>query len=680
MGVLFFLYGFISAVFQFILVKEFASSVAKNELYLIVAAFNWLAGASLGSFVSVKFDFKRKFFILFSYPLFLFSVVFVHLVKRLFLIPYYESVSVAAVAFFSLVAVFPAAFLWGAVFRILIRRFGEGSFKVFFYEAGGFFLGGLVYTFFLSEFFNPFFALFFISFIFPFLIEKNGGSLLYMVFFAVLTALFALSFGNVLDAEFFPLKIERGYGTHYGNVVEAELDGAKNILVNGSLVFSGGDKSYAEEFVSEIMSVKKGAQDVLFLSSYFKPYVGEFEKYEGVSVDFVQLNEKLLPGSESAENIRFIIDDPRRYVEKCGKRYDIVVSDISGPGTLAFNRFYTKEFFASVKALLKDEGGFVCKIFSKPDILGPNISKYDSILYYTGKEAFKNCFMIPGDEAVFVFSDMPLTKELFLSNYESSGVKNVYFDYYRFKDKLDDFKLAYFKREVESCRKEVNTDYYPKLFIYRVFLDELRFFPSLKLDFKLYSYVVLALFAFAAVFIFAGKFFFGEASVILDEVAVFGFFSIISSNAALLINQVVCGSFYQNAGIVFGIFMAGVSAGVALYSKIGKKTGAGRLFLSWALFFLSLSAKGAFYGYGKLDSYIIAAVSGIMSGFSYGVNSYRLDKKISDVYTHIFAYDMGGAAIGVFFFTILAFPFLGLEGLFFALSLFALSCLLRPCR
>ena len=55
--------------------------------------------------------------------------------------------------------------------------------------------------------------------------------------------------------------------------------------------------------------------------------------------------------------------DGRRYIRLAeysgsGERYDLVILNLPMPSTLQLNRFYTKEFFQNVRAVLAEDGIF----------------------------------------------------------------------------------------------------------------------------------------------------------------------------------------------------------------------------------------------------------------------------------------------------------------------------------
>ncbi|MCK4520102.1 MAG: hypothetical protein KAT96_02960, partial [Candidatus Omnitrophica bacterium] len=156
--------GIVSSIFQLTIFREFTYSLAKNEFSFILGVGIWLIFCSLGSRIAKN---KKTLSLVSLAPLFalVFSLVIgsIHLVKTLVGLAYYEAASLGFVFIAAFFLIGPVSFLIGYSFCIFSRHylnkraFGEKTFGKFFaYEALGFFIGGLIFTFFLSSYSNPF--------------------------------------------------------------------------------------------------------------------------------------------------------------------------------------------------------------------------------------------------------------------------------------------------------------------------------------------------------------------------------------------------------------------------------------------------------------------------------------------------------------------------------------------
>jgi spermidine synthase len=92
--------------------------------------------------------------------------------------------------------------------------------------------------------------------------------------------------------------------------------------------------------------------------------------YRGLEADGVELIPEvlqLLPHFEKSTgdfrqypNLHFVVADARRYVNACGKNYDVVVGDLFHPARDGAGFLYTVEHFRAVRSLL-NEGGIFCQ-------------------------------------------------------------------------------------------------------------------------------------------------------------------------------------------------------------------------------------------------------------------------------------------------------------------------------
>lgn len=140
--------------------------------------------------------------------------------------------------------------------------------------------------------------------------------------------------------------------------------------------------------------------------------LGAIAEHPVERIDYVELDETLTaaarrylsPRTLSAlddPRVRLVHGDGRLFVKESGERYDLVVVDAPDPATAVLNRFYTREFFQDVSALLGPGGVLVTGVVSTPDLRGTAIANRNSAIYHTLSAVFKR--VLPAGERFLYF-------------------------------------------------------------------------------------------------------------------------------------------------------------------------------------------------------------------------------------------------------------------------------------
>jgi len=208
--IIFIILGFVSSIFQLVLVREFTFSIAKNELALIAGLGVWLLCCA----AAVLAGARRKILsavgltVFFSLAFGL-SVCLAHTIKSFFAIPYYEAVSIAFALLSAFAVLGPTGALSGLAFAQLTRDHLTSNDedkavvgRLFAYEALGVLLGGSAFTFIFSSYDNPLsFAALPLLFI-PILKIPSKGKLAVLVMLMGLSIVFTNHFSALQKKEF----------------------------------------------------------------------------------------------------------------------------------------------------------------------------------------------------------------------------------------------------------------------------------------------------------------------------------------------------------------------------------------------------------------------------------------------------------------------------------------------
>jgi len=129
----------------------------------------------------------------------------------------------------------------------------------------------------------------------------------------------------------------------------------------------------------------------------------------------IRAAQEYLPPDEAAvlgdPRVRLILTDGRRYVQTARRTFDVVILDLPEPSTGALNRFYTEEFFAEVRAILRTGGVFSLGLPSAENYWSPELARRNGSVYWTLREVFPDVLVLPGEHNFFLASDRPLPSD-----------------------------------------------------------------------------------------------------------------------------------------------------------------------------------------------------------------------------------------------------------------------------
>lgn len=675
--------GIVSSIFQLTIFREFTYSLAKNELSFILGVGIWLIFASLGSRIGRR---KKVLEPQLIPPLFclVFSLVIVviHLAKSLVGLACYEAASLGFVFTAAIFLVSPVSFLIGYSFSIFSRYYLNQQTpeprilgKFFAYEAIGFFLGGIFFAFFLSAYSNPF-IFGFLSLLFLLGLDREVKEKIFSSLIIILiSVVFSLSFKAILKVELKGATIRSSHGSAYGSIILAEKFGVESLYLNGSLIATSEDKADNEAFIHSVLSASKRIKSVLFIGPYFSGQIQEILKYNIRTLDCLDINPVLSALSKAKLNssqngrVNFIIDDPRSYLNRTKKKYDCIIMNNPAPSNLAFNRYFSYQFFQLIARHLSDDGIFSFRIPSKVNILSPRIASFNSCIINTLEHAFRNRLLIPSDSMIIIASlNNPIIPSELIGNFKSSNIATDYFTIYQLKDSLDPGQIHYLESML-TASVDINSDFNPQGFLYYSLVEQAKFYPQFKVDTLMVRNLGVVLFVGLVLFI-AGFGLPGRKLFLLNA-SVVGFSSIGLSAIIFVLFQATSGALFWKMGILVGLFMAGLSFGTLavnlnLESIFKLKRPLPVFYLIWFLFLIIFTAgikslNQRFY----LDFafYISSFLSGTLTGSTYPLLSKLMFTdyaKPKNLAAAIYSADLAGAALGTFIFSFLFIPFLGI--------------------
>ncbi|HEX9916557.1 MAG TPA: hypothetical protein VGB16_02370 [candidate division Zixibacteria bacterium] len=377
--------------------------------------------------------------------------------------------------------------------------------------------------------------------------------------------------------------------TKYGNIAILKDKEQVSFYENGLLLFSYPAPFSSEEAVHFALSEHSNPQELLLIGGGLGGGLAEALKHDRLKIDYVELDSRLiglakeyLPPREaglfSNPRLDLHLIDGRLFVKnRIGKeKYDVIILNLPDPSTLQLNRFYTVEFFSSIKKILNEDGIFSFRISSSENYISPEQGLYLSSLYGSLSLVFKKVIVFPGDNNIFLASDQ---ESLFYdwskitARLKERSIRTEYINQNFLPFRLSQFRIDYLKEAINKSSGRINYDLEPISFFYNMILWSAQFKsiekPALLFLYQLNRWWVFSiLLGIWLIFLFYSLLRKEKSISLLTLSAIFitGATSIFLEVVILLSFQVFYGYLYSKVGLILTLFMLGLGAG-ALYMQ-----------------------------------------------------------------------------------------------------------------
>ena len=481
----------------------------------------------------------------------------------------------------------------------------------------------------------------------------------------------------------------------YGNIAVVKDKEQISFYENGLLLFSYPASFSSEEAIHFALSEHPHPQKLLLIGGGLGGSLSEALKYNNLKIDYVELDSKLiklareyLPSKEadlfSNPNVNLHLLDGRLFVKNEKEKYDVIILNLPDPSNLQLNRFYTVEFFASVKKILNQNGIFSFRVSSAENYISPQQGLYLSSLYKSASIIFKKVIMFPGENNVFLASDnqdqlfydwSKITEQLKQRSISTQYINQNFLPY-----RLSQFRIDYLNDAIDKSSGRINYDLEPICFFYNIILWSSQF-KSIEKPIFLFFYQLnrwWILFVLVGIWLtFVVYSFFKREEVVprlaLRAIFLAGATSIFLEMVILLSFQIFYGYLYSKIGLILTLFMFGLGIGAFyIQSKIKKRDiGLGNLVLvqlyQLVLVFLFLCLI-VYFSIGSISQlaveitlYLAISFCGIISGMEFVLANhlYLKEKREAKVGTG-YSVDLWGAAVSSILVGTILIPILGL--------------------
>lgn len=283
----------------------------------------------------------------------------------------------------------------------------------------------------------------------------------------------------------------------YGRLIIQARDGQRVFFINGLLTFET-QGTFPEEVAHFPLLAHPNPQRVLLIGGGVAGDLREILKHPVSNVTYVELDPLLieaarahLPGADAAvlddPRVTLILSDGRLHVKQHSKLepsqpYDLIILDLPEPSTGALNRFYTREFFAEVQAVLSPMGVFALGLPAAENYWSPELARRNGSIYHTLRTVFPEVLVLPGEHNFLLASDIALEADphALIERLDRRGIKTRWVtpDYIEYVLTTDRF--AEVRRQLEGVTDiRLNRDLTPICYYYDLVLWFSRLYPNL---------------------------------------------------------------------------------------------------------------------------------------------------------------------------------------------------------
>lgn len=672
-----FIIGFISTAVQLLLLKEIMNITGGYELIAGTFLCSWLIGSAAGSGLaprSVLSDLRKINFYFSLSPLV--SIIMLLLLAGLFLKPGETPSFFAGIILTSIILV-PFCFISGFTFVKLIlagKTLNISPGISFSLETAGGIVAGIIVSLLSTGILNTYQSLLLIIIlgISYTLLNFYDFSKVHRIVFK--TSIFIISSLMIISSPdtFFRQVLLRGikvtstFDTPYGNVTIGQYLNDTSVYYNQRLLVFGNDAIESEEDIHYAMLQTDNPQDIMLISGPINSRLSELYKYDIRKVVYVERDPALAQmGNASNTELSSLLQienaDAFSFVRNTRERFDAVLMLLPPPSSLLLNRYYTIEFFKSVKDKMNIGGVFSCSPGINPNYFNIESVRLYSSVFNSLKSVFRNVVPIAGNKIYFLASDKDLSTSICKLTKEKK-ITNTYVG----PDYLSDDLITSKSEEINSLFdrniRYNKSDNPIASFYYQSFK------LSKNLNEKIPAIVLLIVLFFLSFKTLKRR----NAVMYFSSLALAGCEIIL-----LLVLQITIGNMYQITGLILAVLMAGLAIGSGITLKLLESHPVKlRVILLIVLYILAGVTVGKIV---SVNSKFLTAVFIVLSGFLPAFLTGGIFRELTSGGTlnhdpaDVYSADLGGSSIGFIIFSGFSVPLVGISLSVFFLPLLVLT-------
>ena len=615
--------GLSSITAQIVLLRELLVSFLGNELTLGVILASWLIMVAAGSFLigkSVeKVERKLEVFVVFQL---VFSVAFpcaiflCRIFKNFLLATPGEVLGFLPIFYSSLLIFLPVTIPYGVLFTygcklyaLYAKENAVSIGKVYIIETVGSMVGGLLITFFLIQYLNPFTIAFSISLlnslmsIFLLVPKPKSSKTSLQKTLVISSILLCLLFGysllpqnsnaihqSSIRSQWKGLNVIHNENSIYGNITVTKRGEQFTFFADGvpSITTPVPDIASIEDFVHFPMLFHENPESILILNGGAGGMIHEILKYPVKRIDYVELDPLLLklvqefptPLTQSElsnKRVKIHYMDGRLFVQRTGGRFDIIFIGLPAPQSLQTNRLFSSEFFSMARGKMNPNGILAFTLPGSLTYLSPALKDLNGCILGTLKNAYRHVRVIPGEVNLYLASDSDILENLYSNEiskrFEDRKIKASLITKNYIEYRLHERWVKWFQQSMGGRKIQINSDFHPLAVFFNLSYWNSLFSPYLTEVFKWYerSSLTLSITKILLITIILATLFIKMPHLsrhsITYSIFTTGLTGMIFNLAIIFAFQSLFGYLYHQIGLLIAIFMFGIASGSFLVTK-----------------------------------------------------------------------------------------------------------------
>ncbi len=473
--------GISSVTTQLLTIREFLTQFNGNEIIISLVIFCWLLMTGIGA-LTAKFVkgggpkvYAPLILIIAIWPLL--QIIGIRGFREFFFI-HGVSPGFYPILFYILITVTPYCLLTGFVLPfsqnvLNISHYPFESGDLYITDSIGDIAGGAIFSFILVYLLKPF----------PIIAITSSLLILVALLLLVKQRQYPLLVGALIvgsgfylfstNSRFETFTLSGQYGdivhyleSPYGRIVITKEGSQHTFWESGLPLYSDSNIISSEEKVHYPLSQLNRVETLMLVSGGLGETLKEVSKYRPAHVDYLELDPHLTDAAQDlgvikkAPFLEIINTDARRYIKTTTKKYDAILIDLPDPATFQINRFFTEEFFALSKRILKKGGILSLNLEYSPNYISDIGKKKLSTLYNSARMHFKNVLILPGEQAYFLLSDRELHSDI-PSLLKAKKISTSYIEGF-FHGNVTGERIKQLEERLDR-NEPLNTDFEPRL-------------------------------------------------------------------------------------------------------------------------------------------------------------------------------------------------------------------------
>jgi spermidine synthase len=473
--------GISSVTTQLLTIREFLSQFQGNEITISLVLFCWVLLTGIGSLAAKPIKrlsvagYSLLILVISLWPLI--QIIVIREFREVFF-QHGTSPGFYPIFFYIIVTICLYCLLTGFILPCAQKVMQEGEYNftsgdLYLTDSIGDITGGLAFSFVLVYWVKPFLTiaicsmlLILIGLVFLFQLRR------YIFLITALVACFVFFYCSTNRA-LENLTLSHQYGdvvryleSPFGRIIVSKEGPQFTFWESGVPLYSDANIVNSEEKIHYPLCQQDKIENVLLVSGGLGETLKEVSKHRPAHVDYVELDPNLtdvalkLGAIKKSPFLEIINTDGRRYIKMTPRKYDAVIIDLPDPDTFQINRFFTSEFFALAKKVLKKGGILSMSMEYAQNYISETRKKKLSTLYNTARMHFKNVIILPGEEAYFLCRDETLWPDI-PARLKAKSIRTTYIEGF-FYGNVTAERIKQLKDSLD-VNEYINTDFEPRL-------------------------------------------------------------------------------------------------------------------------------------------------------------------------------------------------------------------------